>query len=241
MNRFKKVYCRAFQTAFKLALPFLPYRQPEVLQSLSEIPALFEKRKIHSVMLVTDRDIRKLGLTKGLEAALQQRKIACCVYDETVPNPTIDNVEAARALYLANGAQAIIAFGGGSSMDCAKAAGARIVKPGQSVGQMKGLLHVHRRLPLLVAVPTTAGTGSETTLAAVITDSQTHHKYPINDFSLIPHVARAGLHGDTGPAKTDYSYHRNGCADPCSGGLYRPLHHQADPADGRACDSSHSR
>lgn len=189
MNRFKKVYCRAFQTAFKLALPFLPYRQPEVLQSLSEIPALFEKRKIHSVMLVTDRDIRKLGLTKGLEAALQQRKIACCVYDETVPNPTIDNVEAARALYLANGAQAIIAFGGGSSMDCAKAAGARIVKPGQSVGQMKGLLHVHRRLPLLVAVPTTAGTGSETTLAAVITDSQTHHKYPINDFSLIPHVA----------------------------------------------------
>lgn len=104
-------------------------------------------------MLVTDRDIRKLGLTKGLEAALQQRKIACCVYDETVPNPTIDNVEAARALYLANGAQAIIAFGGGSSMDCAKAAGARIVKPGQSVGQMKGLLHVHRRLPLLVAFP----------------------------------------------------------------------------------------
>lgn len=67
---------------------------------------------------------RKLGLTKGLEAALQQRKIACCVYDETVPNPTIDNVEAARALYLANGAQAIIAFGGGSSMDCAKAAAA---------------------------------------------------------------------------------------------------------------------
>lgn len=181
-----------------------------------------------------------MGLTKGLEAALQQRKIACCVYDETVPNPTIDNVEAARALYLANGAQAIIAFGGGSSMDCAKAAGARIVKPGQSVGQMKGLLHVHRRLPLLVAVPTTAGTGSETTLAAVITDSQTHHKYPINDFSLIPHVAVLDYTVTLGLPK-QIQLPQEWCADPCSGGLYRPLHHQADPADGRACDSSHSR
>lgn len=136
-------------------------------------------------------------------------------------------MEAARALYLANGAQAIIAFGGGSSMDCAKAAGARIVKPGQSVGQMKGLLHVHRRLPLLVAVPTTAGTGSETTLAAVITDSQTHHKYPINDFSLIPHVAVLDYTVTLGLPKQITATNRNGCADPCSGGLYRPLHHQA--------------
>lgn len=174
---------------FRLALPVLPYRQPEVLQSLSEIPPLLQRRQIHTVLLVTDREIRALGLSAPLEQALQAAQIRCCVYDGTVPNPTIDNVEAARECYESNGAQAIIAFGGGSAMDCAKAAGARIVKPRQSVSQMKGLLHVHRRLPLLVAVPTTAGTGSETTLAAVITDAKTHHKYPINDFSLIPHVA----------------------------------------------------
>lgn len=175
--------------AFRLALPVLPYRQPEVLQSLSELPPLLQRRQIHTVLLVTDREIRSLGLSAPLEQALQAAQIRCCVYDGTVPNPTIDNVEAARECYESNGAQAIIAFGGGSAMDCAKAAGARIVKPRQSVSQMKGLLHVHRRLPLLVAVPTTAGTGSETTLAAVITDAKTHHKYPINDFSLIPHVA----------------------------------------------------
>lgn len=74
-------------------------------------------------------------------------------------------------------------------MDCAKAVGARAVKPRQSLEKMKGILKVHKKLPLLIAIPTTAGTGSETTLAAVITDAQTRHKYPINDFSLIPRYA----------------------------------------------------
>lgn len=74
-------------------------------------------------------------------------------------------------------------------MDCAKAVGARAVKPRQSLAKMKGILKVHKRLPLLIAVPTTAGTGSETTLAAVITDAQTRHKYAINDFPLIPRYA----------------------------------------------------
>ena len=83
----------------------------------------------------------------------------------------------------------IIGFGGGSSMDCAKAVGACAVKPNQSLAQMKGILKVHKKLPLLMAVPTTAGTGSETTLAAVITDADTRYKYAINDFPLIPRYA----------------------------------------------------
>ena len=74
-------------------------------------------------------------------------------------------------------------------MDCAKAVGACAVKPNQSLAQMKGILKVHKKLPLLMAVPTTAGTGSETTLAAVITDADTRYKYAINDFPLIPRYA----------------------------------------------------
>lgn len=74
-------------------------------------------------------------------------------------------------------------------MDCAKAAGVRIARPKKSLAKMKGILKVVKRLPLLIAVPTTAGTGSETTLAAVITDAETRHKYAINDFPLIPRYA----------------------------------------------------
>ncbi|MDE6047091.1 MAG: iron-containing alcohol dehydrogenase, partial [Anaeroplasmataceae bacterium] len=125
---------------------------------------------------------------------LVDNEIFYSAYDKTIPNPTIDQVEEARTLYLEEHCQAIIAVGGGSPMDLAKAMGARIVRPKKSVKKMKGLLHVRKKLPLLFAVPTTAGTGSETTLAAVIVDSQTHHKYPINDFSLIPKYAVLDYH-----------------------------------------------
>ncbi len=74
-------------------------------------------------------------------------------------------------------------------MDCAKAAACRVARPRTSIQQLGGILKVWKRLPLLVAIPTTAGTGSETTLAAVITDPEQHHKYAIMDFPLIPRVA----------------------------------------------------
>jgi alcohol dehydrogenase class IV len=101
----------------------------------------------------------------------------------------VENVEKARELYLQNNCQAIIAFGGGSPMDCAKALGARIARPDKPLSKMEGLLKVGKKIPLLIAIPTTAGSGSETTLTAVITDENTHHKYPINAFYLIPDYA----------------------------------------------------
>ena len=197
----KKLYCRTFQLVFKAAMPFLPYRKPEIIQSVAEIADVCREQGIDTVMIVTDQGIRSLGLTDFLEKSLTEQGISYCIYDRTVANPTIWNVEEARELYLEQGAQAIIAFGGGSSMDCAKAAGARIAKPKQSISQMKGLLKVHKKLLLLIAVPTTAGTGSETTLAAVITDSEKHHKYPINDFSLIPRYAVLDYHETVGLPK----------------------------------------
>ncbi|HCT91976.1 MAG TPA: alcohol dehydrogenase [Lachnospiraceae bacterium] len=189
MKKWKTLYCRTFQLVMRMALPFLPYREPKMLRTMDEVAKICERRRIRRVLLVTDSGIRGAGLTEELEEKLAERQIDCFVYDGTVANPTIHNIEEARALYVKTGCQAVIGFGGGSSIDCAKVVGARIAKPRQTVQKMRGLLKVHRRLPLLFAVPTTAGTGSETTLAAVITDSDNHHKYPINDFVLIPRYA----------------------------------------------------
>lgn len=189
MNKFRKLYCRTFQSVFKVALPFLPYRKPEILGSVKELPGVLQKHGCERVLLITDSGIKKLGLTKRLEQSLSAHNISYTIYDKTVANPTTANVAEALSLYKTNECHAIIGFGGGSSIDCAKAVGACIAKPRQPLSKMKGILKVHKKLPLLIAVPTTAGTGSETTLAAVITDAETRHKYAINDFPLIPRYA----------------------------------------------------
>lgn len=189
MNLLKKMYFRTYQTVFKLALPILPYREPKILKENKDIIEVLKVNGIKSVLLVTDKGIRGLNLTKSLEDEIIKNDINLAVFDETVANPTTQNVEDALNMYKQNNCQAIIAFGGGSAMDCAKATGVRVVKPKKTLGQMKGILKVRKKMPLLIAVPTTAGTGSETTLAAVITDSETRHKYAINDFPLIPKYA----------------------------------------------------
>lgn len=189
MNVFKKAYCRIFQTVFKLAIPLLPYRQPKILQSVSDCAEVLEKANARKAFIVTDKGVMSCGLCDELTAALGDAGIEYCIYDKTVANPTVSAVETARKEYIENGCSALIAVGGGSAMDLAKAMGARIARPKKSLNKMAGILKVRKKLPLLIAVPTTAGTGSETTIAAVITDENTHRKYAINDFPLIPRYA----------------------------------------------------
>ena len=189
MNTCKKLYCRTFQTALKIALPFLPYRKPKIIGSVKNIPEILIKNNCSRVLIVTDEGIRKAGLTNQLQKALSDNHIPCFIYDRTVANPTTANIKEAMEMYITGKCNAIIGFGGGSSIDCAKALGVCIARPNTSLSKMKGILKVHKKLPLLIAIPTTAGTGSETTLAAVITDAETRYKYAINDFPLIPEYA----------------------------------------------------
>jgi len=141
------------------------------------------------VLLVTDPILRSSGITTPLEQLLKEQHIHTAIYDQTSANPTVKNVEEALTLYHAENCQALIAFGGGSSMDCAKVVGARVAYPKKSLNQLKGLLKVLRKIPPLIAIPTTAGTGSEVTVTAVITDVKKRHKYTMNDFTLIPSYA----------------------------------------------------
>ena len=189
MNIASKIYCRIFQGAFRTALPVLPYREPEIISSCSKLDFVFKKEKVNSVLVVTDKGIAANGLTEPVEQILQKKKIPYVIYDETKPNPTVQNVEDALSVYQQNACNCLIAIGGGSAMDCAKAVGARVAYPKRTVNQLGGKLKVWRKLPTLIAIPTTAGTGSETTLAAMITDTATHHKYAIMSFPLIPKYA----------------------------------------------------
>lgn len=189
MNLIQHICCRAYQGVFRAALPFLPYREPEILHRCEGLPDTLKQHKIKKTLIVTDPGIVACGLITKITSVLAKEKISYSVYDQTSANPTVRNVEEALALYQKEHCQALLAIGGGSAMDCAKALGARIACPKKTLGQLKGTLHVLHRIPLLIAVPTTAGTGSENTLAAVITDSEKKHKYVLNDFVLIPRYA----------------------------------------------------
>lgn len=189
MNIFKRFWCRTYQVAMRIILPLLPYREPKILKDYQTLAKVLKEENKKNVLIVTDASLRSLGLTKNLEQELLSSGFSLTIFDKTVANPTTENVEESLQLYNQNHCDSIVAFGGGSPIDCAKATGARSAQPNKTLGKMKGVLKVRKKIPLLVAIPTTAGTGSETTLSAVITDSKTRHKYAINDFALIPQYA----------------------------------------------------
>lgn len=187
MKTINKVLCRTYQSGFKLAQPLLPYREPKIYHSLDEMCQSVPKE--NPVLVVTDPGIKASGVLDLLTRALEKNKVPYAVYDKTCANPTIFNVEEGVSLYNEKHCSGLIALGGGSSIDCAKAIGARIAYPKRTISQMKGLMKVLRKIPTLIAIPTTAGTGSEVTVTAVITDSEKKHKYTLNNFTFIPDYA----------------------------------------------------
>lgn len=189
MNLFKAAFCRAFQQGFRIMYPFFPYREPEELKSDADIPEKLKSLGITSALLVTNVSLRELGVTAALEKAMAQGNIKCTVFESTPPNPSIDDVERAFARYREGGCGAVIGFGGGSCIDCAKAVAARATFPNRTIRQLAGNLKFWRKLAPIFAVPTTAGTGSEATLAAVLVDGENRRKFTINAFPLIPHYA----------------------------------------------------
>ena len=188
----KKIWYRTCQKVLMFGMCFMDWSDPELLEgegAVLRLPEFIKNKGLDKVLVVTDKGLMGLHLLDPLFAKLQEIGVNYVVFDDVQPNPTITNIENCRSVYLENNCQGIIAFGGGSPMDCAKAAAARVVKPKQSVRKMRGYLKVHKKLPPFFAVPTTAGTGSETTLAAVVTDPETHEKNAICDSCLRPKYA----------------------------------------------------
>ncbi len=194
MWQIKKAYYRTYQVVFKFATstPFFDWSEPFVLEgpgAIRKLPEFIKSKGLNKVLVVTDKGLMSIHLLDSLFEEMDKIGLGYVVYDGTQPNPSIQNIEDAKQLYLDNNCEGVIAFGGGSPMDCAKIAAARVTNPKKPVKKMRGLLKITHKLPPLFAVPTTAGTGSEVTLAAVVSDPETHEKNACNDPKLRPKYA----------------------------------------------------
>lgn len=188
----KKMYCRMFQSVMKAGVSVIPWRTPKLLKgagAVRHLPAAIKRRGLKKALVVTGPTLIGKGLLDGMLEEMQEQGLLYVIYNRLEQNPTDENVEDAVKLFLENGCDCMIALGGGAPLDCAKAVGARLVRPNRQIRQMHGLFRVLKPIPMLFAVPTTAGSGSETTISAVITETATHHKAAINDLRLMPKYA----------------------------------------------------
>ena len=186
------LWCRAFQSVLKIGNYFMGYRMPEYLEGpgkTNELGAFLKEKGINDVLVVTGAGMVRRGQVQPMLDGFDANGIRYTLQTYSTTDPTSDDVELGYKTYKENGCKAIVALGGGSRIDCAKGIAAKAVHPQKTVAQLQGLLNVHRSIPPFVAIPTTAGAGSETTVAAVITDSATHRKAAINDPFLLPKYA----------------------------------------------------
>lgn len=185
----KKCLYRLAHLIMGIVIKRINVPEPELLTgdgSIKKLPAQLEKSNVRRALIVTDKGISGLGLTSGLIGALEDMDIVVTVFDSVQANPTIQNIEDGLKIYSRSRCEGIIAFGGGSPIDCAKLIGARASNFERSVVQMRGGFKIPKKLPPLYAVPTTAGTGSECTLAAVVTDPENSEKFSVASPHIVP-------------------------------------------------------
>ena len=187
----KNAWYRTFQMGMNVGARALYWRKPIPITgagSASKIPQLLKESGVSKVMVVTGRHVGK-SLAPAILDNIKSMGIEYAHFSQVEANPSTTTVFAIRDMYRAEGCDGFLAIGGGSPMDAAKAAAALIVRPNKPITKMAGLFTVLKKIPPFIAVPTTAGTGSETTIAAVITEAETRHKYAIMDLNLVPRYA----------------------------------------------------
>lgn len=166
--------------------------QPKIIKGehalLDLVDVLKEKHLTH-YMIVTTPGFIKRGTLQSFFDALNQNDIQYSIFHDLKPDPEISDVEKLKEMFIKEGCQALIAIGGGSVIDCSKAALACIQMNNLDVKTVLHTGRVSKPLPLLIAVPTTAGTGSEVTAGAVITDPIKKRKYALSHLFLIPKYA----------------------------------------------------
>lgn len=188
----KKVYYRTVQTVVRTGTKLVKFKDPKLVSgagSVAKLPDIMKEQHIDKALVIVSKTIMKSGLLDDFLQRLKENNVNYEIYDSVKPNPTIGNIEECLKVYQNSNCNAIAAIGGGSPIDCAKVVAARATNSKLQIKDLRGFLKVRKPIPPLFAVPTTAGSGSEATVAAVVTDSITHEKYAIADFKLVPDFA----------------------------------------------------
>ena len=158
--------------------------------AINEIPGVVKSKGFKHIFVCSDPDLVKFGVTAKVTELLEKEGIPYTLYSEIKPNPTIKNVQDGVAAFKACAADSIIAIGGGSSMDTAKAIGIIITNPEfEDVRSLEGVAPTKNHAVPTIAVPTTAGTAAEVTINYVITDAEKERKFVCVDENDIPEVA----------------------------------------------------
>ena len=156
--------------------------------ALRTLPEELRRLRVTAVLLVTDAGLRRAGMVERVESVLTESGVAVWVFDGVEANPSVETVNEALGWYRSRGCDGLVALGGGSPIDTAKAAGVLAANEG-ALQDFVGLNKFSRPLPPLIAVPTTVGTGSEATTFAVITDHAQRKKVVVGSRLLSPAVA----------------------------------------------------
>ena len=154
-----------------------------------ELASVFKENNIDKILMITGPHIVKTDMFNDIKKSLEDEKLVCTIFSDIGAETDISGIEKARWLYDNNSCEAILAIGGGSAIDCAKGTAAGAARPEKRVDELFGYQKVHADIPLLIAVPTTAGTGSEATACAVIKDARSGAKNIIADTNVYPRYA----------------------------------------------------
>lgn len=186
---FTKGYYRSYQMAMKLVMKTLKYPKQRITTgagSLLRIPSFVLEKNMNKMFIVCSKSVRRRGLLDELLMELKRNNITYTIFDNIQANPTIENVEQGYELYRKNQCEGIIAIGGGSPMDCAKIIGIKVSNPNITYEAMKHMTAIKKAIPYMIAVPTTAGTGSESSVGAVLTNPKKREKYAIISLKIMP-------------------------------------------------------
>lgn len=173
--------------SFSLTIPINIKYGLNVVQN--ELAKAIKSEKKEKVLIVSDKGLVKAGLIDQLTTTLNENGIQSTIYSDVEPNPTADSVMDGLKVYTEKGCEMIIAVGGGSAMDYAKALAVVATHPGHILEYTVGGKEITNNLPLIYAIPTTVGTGSEVTAVSVLTDSSAGRKIGVVSPYIVPNIA----------------------------------------------------